>query len=115
VGPWNWDERSLHFAAVWLKAGEARTIEVTGTGAVLGIAPAVATRESFDCLLRIDGQELLLESGIARLDRPIFQSKLELTLTPAGQTLLLLGLRPAVRAPLRFAAPEDWESLAGIP
>ncbi len=115
VTPWNWDEHSLHFGAVWLKAREARTLEITGTGAVLGIAPAVATRETFDCPLRIDGEELLLESGIARLDRPIFQSKLELTLTPAGQTLLLLGLRPGVRAPLRFAAPEDWESLSGIP
>jgi hypothetical protein len=115
VAPWHWDERSLHFAAIWLKAGERRTIEIAGTGAVLGIAPAIATRESFDCLLRLDGQDLLLESGIARLDRPIFQKKLELTLTPQGQTLLLLGLRPGVRAPLRFAAPQDWESLSTIP
>jgi hypothetical protein len=113
IEPWNWDERSLHFSATWLKAAETRSVRVDGCGVLLGIAPALATRDTREIALRADDREVRLRSGILRLDRLPFRERLEFTIQPDSQTLLLLGLRPGAKVPLRAAVPDDWESLSG--
>jgi hypothetical protein len=115
TSPWNWDERSLHFAAIWLPAKAPARLTIEGQGALLGIAPAVATREAFLLRATADERALELYSGIALLDRLLFRERLTLELEPLGQTLALLGVRPGAKLPLREARPEDWESLSREP
>lgn len=115
TSPWHWDERSLHFAAAWLPARESVKLSVMGTGALLGIAPAVATRETFFSAAKADGRDLEIASGIARLDRLLFEKELRLEVQAPGQALALLGLRPGAKLSLREAHPGDWELLSKEP
>lgn len=119
TAPWNFEAQPVHFGAAWLPARTASRLTIEGRGMLLGIAPALASQPVYLTQVLHDQQHSAIESGIARLDRLLFEKSLQIDLPsanpPRPQALALLALDPSATLKLREALPEDLESLRSDP